>query len=58
MDGCGLNINPKKTELVIFTNKKIDFDTPKLQGLKLKLSDSAKFLVVIFTPKLNWKPDH
>ena len=53
---CGLNINPKKTELILFTKKKIIFDTPILQGTKLKLSESAKFLGVIFTPTLNWKP--
>ena len=52
----GLNINPKKTELVLFTRRKINFDTPKLQQNKLKLSDSAKFLGVMFTPTLNWKP--
>ena len=35
----GLNINAKKTELMLFTRKKIKFDTPKLEGVKIPLAE-------------------
>lgn len=54
-ESCGLNINPKKTEILLFTRKKIEFGTISLQGVKIKKSNSAKFLGVIFTPTLSWR---
>lgn len=53
----GLNVNPSKTELVLFTNKRVipNFRLPTLDGVTLKLSDSAKFLGTILDSKLNWK---
>lgn len=53
---CGLNVNPTKTELVLFTNKyKIpDFKLPAFGGVTLKLSESAKYLGIILDSKLNW----
>lgn len=53
---CGLNVNPSKTELVLFT-KKINignFRKPKLQGIELQLSNKAKFLGLILDSKLSW----
>lgn len=51
----GLNINPTKTKLILFTTKREIFETPNLRGVKLQLSTSAKFLGVILTPKVDWK---
>ena len=42
---CGLNVNPAKTELVLFTRKKKipNFRLPQLNGVELSLSNSANF---------------
>ncbi|KMQ87436.1 reverse transcriptase [Lasius niger] len=55
--GCGLGVNPDKTELVLFTRKKKiqSFTTPKLDGKLLSLSSEAKYLGVVLDSKLNWK---
>lgn len=55
--GCGLGINPSKTELLLFTTKsKIpQYRLPSLGGQELKLSNTAKYLGVILDSKLNWK---
>ncbi|XP_055836606.1 uncharacterized protein LOC129905204 [Episyrphus balteatus] len=55
--GCGLDINPHKTELVLFTRKyKIpDFKLPTIKEVTLTLSDQAKYLGLIFDKKLTWK---
>lgn len=53
----GLSVNPSKTELVIFTNKRDDtgFKNPKLFGTALERSSSVKYLGLTLTPNLNWK---
>lgn len=55
-NGCGLNINPAKTELVLFTRntRLMEFRLPRLDGIELKLSESAKYLGIILDKKLNW----
>ena len=52
----GLGVNPSKTELVLFSGKyKIPpFSLPKLNGVSLALSDSAKYLGLILDRKLSW----
>ena len=41
---CGLAVDPAKTELVLFTRKHRipDLVLPELNGIKLKISESAK----------------
>lgn len=53
----GLGVNPKKTELVLFTRRyKIpEFPLPKIDGVPLKLSSEAKYLGIILDSKLTWK---
>ena len=53
----GLGVNPAKTELVLFTRKyKVEtFRLPILDGVELKLSESAKYLGVFLDSKLHWK---
>ena len=53
----GLNANPAKTELVMFTNchKVPDIRCPRLGGATLQLSEQAKYLGLILDRKLNWK---
>lgn len=52
---CGLNINATKTELVFFTRKTAipKFKVPSMDGKKLELSQSAKYLGLILDSKLN-----
>ena len=54
--GCGLGVNPTKTELVLFTRRyKIPkFNTPRINGVSLSLSNEAKYLGLILDSKLNW----
>ena len=54
---CGLSVNPRKTELMLFTKKtKVpNFNLPKLNGVSLTLTKQAKYLGVILDPKLSWK---
>lgn len=42
----GLSINPQKTKLVLFTNKRKirKLNLPKLNGIQLTLADHVKFL--------------
>ncbi|XP_049868121.1 uncharacterized protein LOC126368267 [Pectinophora gossypiella] len=51
-----LSVNPSKTELILFTNKrKLDnLKLPKLFGTHLKLSSEVKYLGVILDNKLLW----
>ena len=53
----GLAVNPHKTELVLFTNKRSrkGLVLPKLGGVQLSLAESVKFLGVVLDNKLNWK---
>ena len=53
---CGLSVNPTKTELVLFTRKyKIpNLRPPKLNNVRLEISDRAKYLGVILDKKLLW----
>lgn len=55
--GCGLSVNPDKTDLLLFTNRRVipQYTLPSLNGKQLELSDSAKYLGVILDPKLSWK---
>lgn len=52
----GLGVNPNKTELLVFTQRRIlsDFIAPKLFGAEIQMTDKVKYLGVTFTPKLNW----
>lgn len=52
----GLSVNPSKTELVLFTNKRKlpNLRLPTLCGTTLSLSGEAKYLGVILDKKLNW----
>ncbi|RVE41707.1 hypothetical protein evm_013638 [Chilo suppressalis] len=51
-----LSVNPNKTELVLFTNKRKlpELQLPKLFNTKLSLSTQVKYLGVILDNKLNW----
>lgn len=53
----GLNVNPAKTELVLFRKgyKIPSIKLPKLNGITLELSNQAKFLGVILDSRLTWK---
>lgn len=55
----GLNVNPEKTEICLFTRKtKIGhYDDPRFLGKTIPISDKVKYLGVILDRKLNWK-DH
>lgn len=55
----GLNVNPDKTEICLFTRKtKIPtFVGPRFQDKTMEISDRVKYLGVILDRKLNWK-DH
>ena len=52
----GLTVNPSKTELVLFTNKRNKKlpTNPTLFNKELSLSTSAKYLGIILDSKLNW----
>ena len=54
---CGLDVNPDKTELVLFTRKNSipDFPLPRIAGKVIKLSAEVKYLGVILDRKLLWK---
>lgn len=53
----GLSVNPQKTKLVLFTNKRklSKLNLPYLNGIKLTLADQVKFLGFILDKKLSWK---
>ena len=52
-----LQFNSKKTEIVLFTNKrKPDFGTLPLNGRQLEISKEATLLGVTLDSKLTWKP--
>ena len=55
----GLNVNPEKTEICLFTRKaKIgDYNDPCFLGKEIVVSDKIKYLGIILDKKLNWK-DH
>lgn len=52
----GLSVNPTKTELVLFTNKRNlgMYQLPSLFGTQLSLSDEVKYLGITLDSKLNW----
>ena len=51
----GLNTNPTKTELMMFTRrKKWNMRSVTLKRVPLKLSETVKYLGVTLTPTLNW----
>ena len=54
---CGLAVNPKKTEVIMFTNKhKIpDVKPIKLNGVEIPFKDRVKYLGLILDRKLTWK---
>lgn len=53
--GEGLNVNPSKTTLVIFTRKRnVNIKAPSLDGVQLTFSSRVKYLGVILDKKLNW----
>ncbi|XP_059048817.1 cell adhesion molecule Dscam2-like, partial [Achroia grisella] len=51
-----LSVNPSKTELIMFTNKRAPgtFNLPKLFNTELKLKEDVKYLGVILDSKLLW----
>lgn len=51
-----LSVNPTKTELVMFTQKRTlgPYRLPKLFDTELQLADEVKYLGVILDSKLNW----
>ena len=51
-----LSVNPKKTEMVLFTRKRKlgNYRLPKFCGTQLTLSKEVKYLGVTFDSKLNW----
>ena len=53
---CGLGVNLVKTEPVLFTRKHriSDLVLPAWNGIKLKISESAKYLGIILDRKLHW----
>ena len=53
----GLNINPNKTEIVLYTRKyKIpSFRKITLNNIEIPIADKAKFLGIIIDKKLSWK---
>ena len=55
-ENCGLGVNPAKTELVLFTRKHRipELVLPELNGIKLKISESAKYLGIVLDRKLHW----
>lgn len=54
--GCGLNVNPSKTEVVLFTkNQDTDMRDLTIDGIPLKMNSKANFLGVILDSKLTWK---
>lgn len=54
--GVGLKVNPSKTELVVFTNKKDlkAYRPPSLFGAKLECKNMVKYLGITLTSNLNW----
>jgi ribonuclease HI len=51
----GLSINPKKTTLVAFTRRlKYKLKAPVMAGQELVLTNSIKYLGVVFDQKLTW----
>ena len=52
----GLNINPDKSELVMFTNKRKleDLQGPTLFRKQLRFTSQVKYLGIILDAKLNW----
>ncbi|XP_075150949.1 uncharacterized protein LOC142225058 [Haematobia irritans] len=56
VSGGGLVVNPRKTELVLFTRrKKLDgYKDPEFQGTRLTLSKSARYLGIVLDSRLNW----
>ncbi len=55
-DNYELSVNPTKTGLVLFTNRRSldDYRLPTLFGTELKLSNETKYLGVLLDSKLNW----
>lgn len=51
-----LSVNPKKTEVVLFTHKRKlpEMQLPTLFGTKLSLSPQVKYLGITLDSKLNW----
>lgn len=51
-----LTVNPKKTEQVMFTNKRLlgNYDPPKLFNTELQFNSEVKYLGVTLDSKLNW----
>ena len=55
--GKGLHVNPTKTDIVIFTRRRIieGFSSPMLFGKRINKSDHVKHLGVVLDSKLLWK---
>lgn len=52
----GLTVNPQKTKLVLFTNKRklLNMKRPRLNGIQLEFAKEVKFLGFILDHKLSW----
>ena len=53
-ENCGLGVNLAKTGLVLFTRIP-ELVLLEMNGIKLKISESAKYLGIILDRKLLWK---
>ena len=55
-ENCGLGVNSAKTEIVLFTRKHRipELVLPELNGIKLKINESAKYLGITLDRKLHW----
>jgi hypothetical protein len=53
----GLNVNPSKTELIVFTRRRNvpDFSIPSLFGSPIARAEQVKHLGVVLDSKLSWK---
>ena len=53
----GLSVNPEKTGLILFTNKRriLTLNTPKLFGTRLTMTNKVKYLGVILDEGLTWR---
>lgn len=52
----GLGVNPRKTDLVVFTKRRnlSGFIAPSLSGIPLTRGEKVKYLGITFTSNLNW----
>ena len=54
---CGLDVNPEKSGLLLFTTKTkiLSFNLPQLNEVELTIAPKAKYFGIILKTKLIWK---